>query len=326
MSRKVRYARLSIASNSILIIMKVTVGAITGSVSIVSEAIHSAVDLLAALIAYISVKISDTPPDEKHPFGHEKVENISGVIEAVLIFLASGFIIAEAVKKLVHHEPVKSLSLAFIVMFISSAVNIVVSRVLYKVAKSEESVALEADALHLKVDVYTSLGVGAGLFLMWLSGLVFEKQLSIIDPIVAMLIALFILKEAWEMLQKAFSPLIDESLSPDEIEIIKKTVAKYSKAFIDVHEIRTRRSGKMKHIDFHLTVPYDMTVKEAHSLCDNIEYDIEHHIRNTKVLIHTESGDVRQSQLKKNNSAAKKVKKPKTESGRKNGSRKKTGK
>jgi cation diffusion facilitator family transporter len=325
MSKKVRYARLSIASNTLLIIMKVIIGAITGSVSIVSEAIHSGVDLIAALIAYISVKISDTPPDEKHPFGHEKVENISGVIEAVLIFLASGFIIAEAVKKLVHQEPVTSLSLAFIVMFISSGVNIVVSRMLYKVAKSEESVALEADALHLKVDVYTSLGVGAGLFLMWLSGFILGKPLSIIDPIVAILIALFILKEAWEMLKTAFSPLIDESLSKDEIAIIKITVAKYSNAFIDVHEIRTRRSGKMKHIDFHLTVPYDMTVKYAHDLCDNIEHDIEHSIRNTKVLIHTESGEVRQAQLKKNKSAAKKVTKPKAESGRKHGNRKKTG-
>jgi cation diffusion facilitator family transporter len=324
MSTKVRYARLSIASNSFLIVMKVIVGALTGSVSIVSEAIHSGVDLLAALIAYISVKISDTPPDEKHPFGHDKVENISGVVEAILIFCASGFIVIEAVKKIIHHEPVTKLGLAFAVMFVSSAVNYFVSKKLYKVAKSEESVALEADALHLKVDVYTSMGVGAGLLLMWLSGLIFGKTFTLIDPIVAILIALFILREAWEMLCKAFSPLIDESLSSEEIEIIKKTVAKYDHGFIDVHEVRTRRSGKMKHIDFHLTVPYDMTVRDAHNLCDRIEHDIEYRIRNTKVLIHTESGDVKQSQMKRKSVGAAKSSKTKTGSGRNNDKRKKT--
>jgi cation diffusion facilitator family transporter len=299
MNRKAKYARLSIASNSFLIIIKIIVGILSGSVSIISEAIHSGVDLLAALIAYISVKISDTPPDECHPFGHEKVENISGVIEAVLIFVASGFIISEAIKKMIHHEPIASLGLGFVVMFISSVVNFIVSKKLYKIAREEESVAIEADALHLKVDVYTSLGVGAGLFLIWISGFIFEKPLTMLDPIIAIVIALFILKESWDMMQTAFRPLIDSSISDDEIEIIKKSVAHYNNMLIDVHEIRTRRSGKIKHIDFHLTVPYDMTVKEAHDICDKIERDIERNIRNTKVLIHTESGGIRCSELKK---------------------------
>jgi cation diffusion facilitator family transporter len=277
--------------------MKIFVGILTGSVSIISEAIHSGVDLLAALIAYIAVKFSDAPPDEKHPFGHEKVENISGVIEAALIFAASGFIIIEAVKKLIFQEPIGSLGIGFIIMFVSAAVNFVVSRLLYRVAREEESVAIEADALHLKVDVYTSLGVGAGLLLIWFSGLVFSKPLTILDPIIAILIALFILRESWEMLRSAFRPLIDTSMSEEEITIIKKSVARYNRFFIDVHEIRTRRSGKMKHIDFHLTVPDDMTVKEAHGICDEIEKDIERNIRNTKVLIHTESGGISQADL-----------------------------
>jgi cation diffusion facilitator family transporter len=279
--------------------MKVIVGILSGSVSIISEAIHSGVDLLAALIAYISVRISDTPPDECHPFGHEKVENISGVIEAALIFFASGFIIVEAVKKLMFREPIGSLGIGFIVMFVSAAVNFVVSKRLYRVARKEESIALEADALHLKVDVYTSLGVGGGLLLIWLSGFVFSKPLTILDPIIAILIALFILKESWAMMINAFRPLIDASISADEIDIIKKSVARYSRSLIDVHEIRTRRSGKMKHIDFHLTVPDDMTVKEAHGICDDIETEIEKNIRNTKVLIHTESGGISRADLKR---------------------------
>jgi len=282
MSRKQKYAKLSIFSNLILIVLKVVVGVLSGSVSIISEAIHSVMDLVAALIAYISVRISDLPPDENHPYGHEKVENISGVIEALLVFGASLLIIISAVRKIISNEPITSIGLGFIVMFISAGVNTVVSRKLYKVAKEEESVAIEADALHLKVDVYTSLGVGAGLFLIWITGL------TILDPILAIVLALFILKESWEMLRKAFKPLIDESLSESDIGMIKKSVARYSDVCVDVHEIRTRRSGKIKHIDFHLSMPDNITMKEAHDICDKIEYDIGKKISNTKVLIHAE--------------------------------------
>jgi cation diffusion facilitator family transporter len=273
--------------------MKVVVGVITGSVSIISEAIHSTMDLLAALIAFISVRISDIPPDENHPYGHEKVENISGVIEALLIFAASVLIIIEAVKKIIHHEPIASIGLGFIVMFISAIVNLVVSKILYKVAKEEESVAIEADALHLKVDVYTSIGVGVGLCLIWVTGI------TILDPIVAIVIALVILKESWDMLRKAFRPLIDSSISEDEIQIVKESVKRYNDICVDVHDIRTRYSGKIKHIDFHLSMPDNITMKEAHDICDKLEYDIGKKIRNTKVLIHAEACGVKKKVLAK---------------------------
>ena len=166
MNRKVRAARLSVLSNSLLIAIKVIVGILSGSVSILSEAIHSFMDLLAALISFFSVRISDTPADERHPYGHGKFENISGVIEAILIFIASGWIIFEAIRKMLHPHEIEKIGLGIVVMAISATVNFFVSRKLYKVAKSMDSIALEADALHLKVDVYTSLGVAAGLFLM----------------------------------------------------------------------------------------------------------------------------------------------------------------
>ena len=207
MNKKQKTALLSIVSNSFLIIMKLAVGIITGSVSIISEAIHSTMDLLAALIAYVSIKLSSRPADSIHNYGHEKLENISGVIESLLIFLASALIIREAVKKILSNEPVTSLGMGFIVMFISAGINYFVSRRLYKVAKEEESVALEADALHLKVDVYTSLGVGAGLLLIHIT------KKNYLDPVVAILIALFILKEAYDMLKHAFSPLLDAKIS-----------------------------------------------------------------------------------------------------------------
>jgi cation diffusion facilitator family transporter len=283
MNSKVKVARLSILSNSTLIILKLLVGLTTGSVSIISEAIHSTMDLLAAIIAFFSVKASDKPADDIHPYGHGKVENISGVIEALLILAASIWIIVEAVKKLITPGEIESIGLGFIVMFISSAVNYIVSKKLYKVAKEEDSIALEADALHLKADVYTSLGVGIGLFLIWIT------KLNYLDPIVAISVAIFILKEAIELLISAFNPLLDVKLSNDEIKIIKYSINKFSAIYCNYHDLKTRKSGRMRYVDLHLVFPENMTVKEAHDICDKIENDIETSLAHTEVMIHSES-------------------------------------
>ena len=190
MDEKIRTASLSIISNTCLITMKLIVGIITGSVSILSEAIHSTMDLIAAIISFFSVKISAKPADAEHPYGHGKFENVSGVIESLLIFVASLWIIIEAVKKIISGEEVGSSALGFFVMFFSAGINFLVSKRLYRVAKKTDSIALEADALHLKTDVFTSLGVGAGLLLIWIT------KLHFLDPVIAILVALFILKEA----------------------------------------------------------------------------------------------------------------------------------
>lgn len=283
MSSKVNVAKLSIMSNTLLIIMKFVVGILSGSVSIISEAIHSTMDLAAAIIAFFSVKISDTPPDEEHPYGHQKVENVSGVIEAILIFIASIMIIKEAVKKIVGNEPVKSVGLGFVVMFVAALVNTLVSRKLYKVAKEVDSVALEADALHLKTDVYTSLGVGGGLLLIWLTGL------NYLDPVVAILVALFILKEAWELLKSAFEPLLDTGLSKEEIDIVTKCIDNEKSVYCNYHQLRTRKAGNKRYVDLHLVVPEKMSVKQAHDICDSIEAEVGSKLRNTEVMIHVES-------------------------------------
>lgn len=280
--KKTQAAKLSVFSNISLITMKLIVGLLTGSVSIISEAIHSTMDLLAAIIAFFSVRISDKPADSKHPYGHGKFENISGVIEALLIFIASVWIIFEAVRKIIHPEEIESIGIGFIVMFISAGVNSLVSRQLYKIAKQTDSIALEADALHLKTDVYTSLGVGTGLFLIWITGL------SYLDPVVAIAVALFILKESYELLKTAFSPLLDVNLSDKEIQIVKSAIDKHDSLYCDYHNLRTRKSGNMKYIDLHLVVPKNLSVREAHSACELIEQDIENVLKNTEVLIHVE--------------------------------------
>jgi cation diffusion facilitator family transporter len=287
MNRAARTARLSILSNAVLIATKLVVGFLSGSVSIISEGIHSLMDLAAAVIAFISIRIAQRPADPGHPYGHEKVENVSGVIEAVLIFVAAGLIIFEAAKKMLHHEPVQHLWLGVGVMLLSGVVNIFVSRRLYKVAGEEESVALEADALHLKTDVYSSLGVGAGLLVILLMQRVLHISWAYyLDPVVAMAIALLILRESWAMLRKAFGPLVDTSISPEELAAIRESVARY--ANVSVHSVRTRRAGGKKHIDFHLSVPEGMSVKESHDLCDLIEGDLDQKLSNTSVLIHIE--------------------------------------
>lgn len=254
----------------------------SGSVSIISEAIHSFMDLLAAIIAFFSVKVSDKAPDEEHPYGHGKYENISGVIEGALIFIAAGWIIYEAIEKIKSQEPVKEMEIGSIVMFISAIVNFLVSRRLYKVAKETDSIALEADALHLKVDVYTSLGVAVGLGLIWITGY------HILDPIVAILVAMLILRESFILLKNAYSPLLDVKLPDNEIEIIKKSIEFKSMGYGSFHQLRTRKAGHLKYVDLHLELPQNLSVQQAHDICDSIEKEIESKIPNIEVHIHVE--------------------------------------
>jgi cation diffusion facilitator family transporter len=291
MNEKIKTARLSILSNSLLIAMKVIVGIISGSVSIISEAIHSGMDLIASVIAYFSVKISDNPPDERHPYGHGKYENISGVIEAMLIFFAAGWILFEAIKKMAGTIEMDSLGLGSIVMLISAAANFFVSRKLYKVAKSTDSIALEADALHLKTDVYTSLGVATGLIIMWLADLkLFGAgiHLHFIDPLIAIGVALLILKESYALLKSAYAPLLDTSLSNEELIIIKKVIDTRN---LNFHNLKSRKSGKFRFADLHLEMPSSMELGKVHDICDEIEKEIKLSIKNMDINIHVEPID-----------------------------------
>lgn len=280
MNAKVSIARLSILSNTCLIIMKLIVGLISGSVSIISEAIHSSMDLMAAVIAFFSVKVSDNPPDSRHPYGHGKVENISGVIEALLIFVAAIWIIIEAVKKLMGEAiELDSIAIGSVVMLISALVNTYVSRKLYKVARETNSVALEADALHLKTDVFTSLGVAVGLGLIMLTGI------NWLDPVVAILVAIFIIRESYILLKRAFTPLLDESWDKEEIDELEKNLFELK---VNYHELRTRIAGNYRFIDLHIDMPKDLSVESAHKYCDTIEEDLTARFKNLNVTIHVE--------------------------------------
>jgi len=282
MSKKTATARLSVISNSFLIVIKAVVGFAIGSVSMISEAIHSTMDLFASIINFYSVKIAGRKPDEEHPYGHGKYENISGVIEALIIFFAAACIIYEAVERLIKGGEVENVGFGFMVMMAAAVINFFVSRRMHKVAKETDSIALETDAFHLRTDIYTAFGVAAGLLLIWLTG--YQK----LDAIVALVVALLIIIQAYKLLIKAFSPLLDVTLPDYELNIIKQAIEHSKKGCIDFHQLRSRKAGNMKYVDLHLVMPQDYSVKDSHAICDEIEKEIESHIKNIEVHIHVE--------------------------------------
>ncbi|HEX2952933.1 MAG TPA: cation diffusion facilitator family transporter [Bacillota bacterium] len=279
---KARVAALSVLSNTTLIILKVIAGALSGSVSIISEAIHSGMDLAASIIAFFSVKIAAHPADDDHPYGHGKVENVSGVIEGVLIFIAAALIILEAVKKILHPGRLNEATIGIVVMGLSAAVNMVISTILYRVAKREDSVALEADALHLKTDVYTSAGVAVGLLLIRLT------KIQVLDSLVAIMVALLIVKESWNLTRHAFTPLLDAQLPGGDVDKIKATLAKYENECIDFHDLRTRKSGNLKLVELHMTVKKELSVGESHALGERIREELNEVLENLQVTIHVD--------------------------------------
>jgi cation diffusion facilitator family transporter len=237
-------------------------------------------DLVAAIIAFLSVRVSDNPPDSRHPYGHGKIENISGVIEALLIFVAAIWIIVEAVKKLFGEKiELESIGLGSLVMLISAIINIIVSRRLYRVARATHSVALEADALHLKADVYTSLGVAVGL------GLIIVTGINWLDPVIAILVAFFIISESYSLLRRAFTPLLDTAWSDGEINDLEKTLNGLQ---VSYHDLRTRVAGNYRFVDIHIQIPEDESVGNAHKYCDKIENELTSVYENLTVTIHVE--------------------------------------
>ena len=283
LSAKSRAATLSIASNSTLIVMKLVVGIMMQSVGVISEAVHSGLDLIAAVIAWFSIREAGKPADDEHRFGHGKIENVAGTIEAVLIFGAALYIIREAVLKLrAGSFEIESLGWGVAVMAVSAMVNFLVSRYLLNVAVRTDSVALKADAMHLRTDVYTSAGVFAGLIAIKLTGI------ALLDPIIAILVALMIIKAAWDLTKTAFFQILDVKLPDAEEAMIHEVMARYTGRFIEYHKLRTRKSGHTRQIDMHLVVPKQMTVEAAHALADQIEADIEECLRHSQILVHIE--------------------------------------
>jgi cation diffusion facilitator family transporter len=278
----VRVALVSVLSNTTLTVLKFTAAILSGSVSILSEGLHSSMDLVASVIAFIAVRVSRKPADQGHPWGHGKAENVSGVAEGLLIFVAAFLIVGEAVKKIVEPHTVEAPGLGIAVMAFSAVVNSVVSFVLYRTAKKTRSLALEADALHLKTDVYTSAGVAVGLILMTLT------NLPILDPLVAILVALLIFKEAWHLVAKSFGPLLDVGLEAAERQTIEGVIGGFMTGGAGYHGLKARRSGHQVFVEFHLTMPGSTPLETAHALTERIEVALAAALEGTEAVIHME--------------------------------------
>lgn len=267
---------------------KLAAGFFMGSVSVISDGVHSGIDLLAALIALTAVKQSAKPADERHRFGHGKFENLAAIVEAGLIALAAAAIIFNAVPRLFNPTPIGALGLGAGVILTAIVVNTLLSQYLFKVARETDSPALEADAWHLRSDVYTSVAVLAGLGLIHLTGRL------VIDPLVGIVVSLIILRAAYRLIRDALKSVLDVRLPEEDEAAIRAVLEKHRAGYVEFHQLRTRKAGPERHIDLHLVTPAQGSVAEAHALCDLIEQEIKALFPNrVHVLIHVEPCDDR---------------------------------
>lgn len=278
--RKSRAAWLSVGSNGAAVLLKLVVAVVTGSTAVLAEAAHSATDLLASLIAAATVSRADRPADREHPFGHQKFEHVSGVVEGGLMVLASvGVVIAAAtgVAGQVEHS-----GLGIAVLAVTACASLLVGRHVAHVGHETESAALEADAQHLKADVVTSLGAMLALVLVAVSGEVW------IDTAMGLAIAGWMTFTGCRLIARGTRVLVDETLPAAELEAIREVLASSSSDGVGYHRLRARRAGAVRHVDVHVTVPPETTVARAHELTDEIEAAIEERLPDADVVIHVE--------------------------------------
>jgi cation diffusion facilitator family transporter len=276
-------AALSIASNSVLIAIKLAAGAITGSIAILTEAIHSLIDLVASVVAFVSVRKADEPADEDHPYGHEKVESLAATIEGMLILVGAGIIIYEATHRLVAGAEVDALWIGIAVMGFSVVANLVVSTILSRQARAHESLALEGDAAHLRTDALTSAGVLAGLALVEITGVV------AFDSITALVVAFAIVIAGLRIIRRSSGVLVDEVLPDEEMDRIEAAIAAARTPEVaGYHKLRARRAGSRRYIDLHVQYRSGTSLERAHELAHRMRDEIEADIRRAEVLIHVE--------------------------------------
>ena len=279
-------ARLSIVVIALLVIAKAVGSAITGSISLRADSIHSAIDLVGVVVGFLGIRISSRPPDADHSFGHGKAQDIAGIIISGLIFFAAATIAYEAIHRLISGGELEMVTLGIYITGAAIVLNAAVSWYALKVARSSESTALEASGRDLLADVLSSIAVLIGLVLVKVTGS------NLPDPIVSLLVAALIAWAAFVTLRKSVDGLMDTRLPEEEEELIRVCIREHMGQLVDFHELRTRRSGDRRHVYLHLVMPKDASVDEAHSLCDHLEADIQSRLQRVNVVIHVEPCDV----------------------------------
>jgi cation diffusion facilitator family transporter len=279
-------AALSVASNSGLILLKVIAGTLTGSVAVLTEAVHSSIDLIASIVAFLSVRKAEEPADESHRYGHEKLENLAAAIEGVLILVGSAAIAFEAIRRLITGGQTHTIWLGIVVIAFSAAVNLIVSTVIARGGRLTGSPALEGDAAHLRTDAASSIVVLVALVLVHLTGLQW------IDPVAALLVASTILVTGIRLVAKAGRALVDESLPSEETAAIASVIASFAdRGVVGYHELRTRSAGSQRYVDLHVQFGAGTSLEDAHRTAHELQDSIAAALGGADVLIHLEPED-----------------------------------
>ena len=281
---KAAAAGVSVAYNLTLIVAKLTAAIVTGSVALLSEALNSATDLFAAVIALAAVRQADEPADVEHPYGHEKVESVAATIEGMLIVVVAAYIIVESIGRLTSGDTgVDQLGVGIAVIAFSAASAATVAIFLRRQAKIHESPALEGDAAHLSADAITSFGVLLGLVAVQVTGAEW------LDAVVAIALSMFIVFTGINIIRRAAGILVDESPPPEEMDRIEAAIARMRpEEMVGYHKLRARVTGRRRSIDMHVQFRDGTTLEDAHSLAHRLRDAIESELRNAEVLIHVE--------------------------------------
>lgn len=278
-----RFAWLSIAAAVVTIALKSAAYLLTGSVGLLSDALESVVNLVAAFITLGMVSLAARPPDEEHAWGYGKAEYFSSGAEGVLILLAAVAIGWTAVPRLIHPQPLEQVGLGFGVSVAASLVNLAVARVLLAAGRRHHSIALEADARHLLTDVWTSAGVLAAVVAVAVT------DWEILDPVIAILVAIQILWTGAKLVRRSAVGLLDRSLEPAEQATVQAVLDRHASAEVQFHALRTRQAGHRRFVTLHVLVPGGWTVQRGHALCEELELEIGATVPNTTVLTHLEA-------------------------------------
>ncbi len=277
-----RLARIAIAAAVAVIGLKLGAWFLTGSVGLLSDAVESLANLAGAVVAYLMLSLAQRPPDEEHRFGHSKAEYFSTGFEGSLILVASGGIAWVALPRLLDPQPLSSVGLGLGVAFVATAINFAMARVLLRSGRESGSITLEASGHHLMTDVWTSLGILAGV------GAVEFTGLDRLDPIIALLVAVYILYTGLRLLRRAASGLLDSALPEGDLARIRAVLEEYESKGIRFHAFRTRTAGQRSFISMHVLVPGDWTVKRGHDLAESVEERIREQIKGSTVFTHIE--------------------------------------
>jgi cation diffusion facilitator family transporter len=278
-----RYAVYSILASILTLVLKFGAWGLTDSVGLLSDATESLVNLTAAVLALTAITVALRPADNDHAYGHGKAEYFSSGIEGVLIIAAAFGIGYAAIGRFLSPQPLSNLGLGLALALVSSVINFVTAKSLLKAAKRFDSITLEADAHHLLTDVWTSIGMVAGLAIIMVA-----PEWKVLDPIIALAMAVNIVFTGVGLLKRSVGGLMDDALPEQELQVIAKAIQSYCGSTCTYHGLRTRKSGPKRFIDFHLLVPGDMTVTGSHDLCELIEELIQLKLDNAEVTIHVE--------------------------------------